>query len=120
PLKNVTVSMAGQSGQTDSEGYVKLSKLKLGKTELKIERRAFATTSKQVTLGWGSNPLGDYVLTPTGLQYSFRVTDFLSNKPIEKAEAVSGYASAFSNENGEILLTLDTKNDEDATVMISA
>lgn len=120
PLKNVNVTLSGQSGQTDDEGYVKLSRIKLGKNDLKVERRAFATTEKKITIGWGSNPLGDYPLTPTGLQYAFKTTDFLSGNAIQKAEATSGYASAFSNENGEILLTLDTKSDEDVQVMITA
>ena len=120
PLKNVRVTLSGQTGETDSDGYVRLSKVRLGKNELKIERRAFAPTAKPVTIGWGSNPLGDFKLTPTGLQYSFKTSDFLSNKPIEKAEAVSGYASAFSDENGEIVLTLDTKSDEDIKIDIKA
>ncbi len=120
PLKNVMVSLSGQSGETDSEGYVKIGGVKLGKNELKIERRAFAATTKPVTIGWGSNPLGDFALTPTGLQYTFKVTDFLSGKAIDKAEAVSGYASAFSNENGEIVLTLDTKSDDAVQVDVKA
>ncbi len=120
PLKNVKVTLSGQSGETNDEGYVRLNKIRLGKNELKVERRAFATATKPVTIGWGSNPLGDQKLTPTGLQYSFKTTDFLSGKAIEKAEAVSGYASAFSNENGEILLTLDTITDQAVKVEIKA
>ncbi len=120
PLRNVTVSLSGQSGQTDDQGYVKLQKIRLGKNELKVERRAFATTTKPLTIGWGSNPLGEVPLTPTGLQYAFKTTDFLSGKPIERAEAVSGYASAFSNANGELVLTLDTKSDDAVQVTIKA
>src|SRR5690606_21718319 len=39
---------------------------------------------------------------------------------IVKAEASSGEFSAFSNENGDILLTVDTKADEDVSVTIKA
>lgn len=120
PLKNVTVQLSDKSGTTDNEGYVKIEKIKLGKTNLKVERRAFASLEKPITIGWGSNPLGEQELAPVGLQYSFKVVDFLSGKPIEKAEAYSGDASAFSNKEGEIVLTLDTTTDQTVEIMLSA
>jgi hypothetical protein len=120
PLKNVAVTLNGQSGITDDEGVVKLSRLKLGRSDLKIERVAFATITKSITVGWGSNPLGDFKLTPVGLQYSFHVVDFLSGTAIQKAEAISGTASAFSDEKGEILLTLDSKTEDKVSVTIKA
>lgn len=119
PLKNVTVSIGNQTGVTDNEGQVYLSKLKLGKQDMAIDRRAFAEVDKKVTIGWGSNPLGDYQLEPTGIQYTFQVNDFLSDKPIAKAEAISGDASAFSDDTGKLVLTLDTKSDEDVEITIS-
>ncbi len=120
PLKNVKVSLDGQSGITNDEGYIKLDHLRLGRSEIKIERRAFAVFTKNLTVGWGSNPLGDFRLTPVGLQYTFHVADFLSGKPIFKAEAINGDASAFANEQGEVVLTLDTKDDQDVLINISA
>lgn len=119
PLKNVKVTIGSQSSTTDSEGEVHLSKIKLGKQHMVIERRAFASVDKTQTIGWGSNPLGDYQLEPTGIQYTFQVNDFLSDKPITKAEATNGDASAFSDENGKLVLTLDTKSDEDVNIKIS-
>src|SRR5690606_32806697 len=112
--------LSGQTGITDDNGYVKLSPIKLGKQQMQVDRRAFASTTRAVTIGWGSNPLPDLALSPTGLQYSFKTVDFLSGKPIVKAEASSGEFSAFSNENGDILLTVDTKADEDVSVTIKA
>ena len=120
PLKNVTVNIAGKSAETDDMGYARVEKIKLGKTALSIERVAFADSSKTVTIGWGSNPLGDHTLEPVGLQYSFKTIDYLSGQPVVGAEAFSGEASAFSNESGEIVLTLDTKANEEVEVMITA
>jgi hypothetical protein len=74
---------------------------------LTVSKRAFAEVSKPVTLGWGSNPLGSTSLKPIGLQYSFVVTDWLSGKPVQKVEALSGESSAFSDEQGKIKLTVD-------------
>ncbi len=120
PLKNVSVSIGDIKSMTDEEGRVILQKLKLGKAILKIEKRAFASVDKNIVVGLGSNPLGDFSLTPTGSQYSFMVTDYLSGKPIEKAEASSGESSAFSDSKGIIKLTIDNKKDEQIEVSINA
>lgn len=122
PLKNVDVQLANQTGKTDSAGTVKLAHLKLGATKLTITRRAFAPTSKKVTVGWGSNPLGTVSLTPTGSQYNFVITDFLSGKPIEKAEASASDADAVAvaDDKGQIVLTVDSTEGSDLTVTIKA
>jgi hypothetical protein len=111
PLKNVQVSLGGASGLTDGSGKAQLKHVKLGHTTLTVEKRAFATATKSVTVGWGSNPLADISLTPTGTQYSFTVTDFLSGKPVAHVEASSGEASALSDDKGMIKLTLDKPED---------
>ncbi|MDZ7744550.1 MAG: hypothetical protein U5K77_02190 [Candidatus Saccharibacteria bacterium] len=118
PLRNVEVTLRGQSETTDENGFVELNQLKLGKTELVIERRAFAPIVETITIGWGSNPLESVNLRPVGVQYAFDVTDFLSDEPIEKAEAISGEYSAYSDEEGYILLTVDDTSIESIEVSI--
>jgi len=120
PLKNVQVRLNNATAMTNSDGYAKLEKVRLGSTTLIVQRRAFAPLEKKVTVGWGSNPLGEVILEPKGLQYSFIVKDFLSNKPLEKVEAVSGDASAFSDKEGKIILTLDTTSDEPVDITLKA
>lgn len=120
PLKNVTVALGEIRGVTDEEGRVTLEKLELGSTKLKIEKRAFASIDKNIVVGLGSNPLGDYSLTPTGSQYSFTVIDYLSGKPVDKAEASSGEASAVSDEKGVIKLTIDNRKDDTFQVIIKS
>lgn len=112
PLKNAKISIGGVSGTTDEAGKVNLSKVKLGLNVLTIDKRAFAPVSKKVVVGWGSNPLGDFKLNPTGTQYSFMVADFLTGKPVTKIEANSNYASAVSDEKGLIKLTIDKPADK--------
>jgi len=119
PLKNIHVKIANQSGLTDSEGKLKLYNLKLGKTQLAIEKRAFATRTIPVTIGWGSNPQGDIALKAVGAQYIFTVNDFLSKKAIEKAEASSGEASAIADKNGKITLTIDTTETADDALSVT-
>lgn len=120
PLKNVTVKLGGQSGKTDSDGIVKLPQLKLGRTQLVIQKRAFAEKSKPLTVGWGSNKLGEFSLEAVGAQYIFLTKDFLSGKAIEKAEASSGEASALADKTGKIILTIDTTEENVLEVSIKA
>jgi hypothetical protein len=111
PLKNVEVSLGGQKAQTDKDGNVKLEHVRLGSSQLVIEKRGFATSTRKVVVGWGSNPLGTMKLTPQGTQFVLSVTDFLSKKPVAKAEASSGDASALSDDKGVIKLTIDKPED---------
>lgn len=117
PLKNVKVSVGDASAVTNADGVITLEKVKLGAQELKIEKRAFAEVSKKVTVGWGSNPLGDFQLKPVGTQYTFVITDFLSGKGISKAEVTSGEASAVSDDQGRIKLTMDEPPDQIQTTI---
>jgi hypothetical protein len=120
PLKNVQVKLGQATAQTDGEGQVRLEKLKLGRNELSIEKRAFAPVIRTVVVGWGSNPMGEMDLTPVGSQYTFKTTDFLSGKPIAKAEATSGEASAVSDDEGKLVLTVDVTDRDEIQVAITA
>lgn len=119
PLKNVSVSMQGQQAITDNDGKVAFQKLKLGKTQLKIEKRGFATLDKSVVLGWGSNPLAPQSIEAVGSIFAFSIKDFVSGSPITTAEASSGEASAKADEKGEIRLVVD-QYEGDLTVNIVA
>lgn len=120
PLKNVEVSIGSSTGLTNAEGKVTLQKIKLGTNTLLIKKRAFAPISKTIVVGWGSNPLGDFRLTPTGSQYSFTITDFLSGKPLSKIEASSNEASALSDDKGNIKLTIDRPSEDQFIVNVKA
>jgi len=120
PLKNVKVTIDGQSGVTGDDGRVSIGGLRMGERQIKFERHAFAALTKTHVFGWGSNPLGDFKLSPTGTQYSFMITDYVSGKPIAKVEASSADASAFSDEKGTIKLATDRKDDSDFEVEIKA
>ncbi len=120
PLKHATVSLAGEQVQTDDTGKATFSQLRLGPTTLKIEKRAFASVEQAQTIGWGSNPLTDVALKPTGSQYSFTVTDKLSGKPLGNAEASYDDANANADEKGIITLTLDKNTEGTVTVQIKA
>lgn len=113
PLKNVTVRAGGAQAQTDSDGTVKLTGVRLGRTKLQIEKRAFAPVEQAITVGWGSNPLGEYEARAVGTQYTFFVRDAFSGQALAGAEAASGDGNAISDEEGKVVLVLDTANQPD-------
>lgn len=120
PLKNVQVSISGKTVKTDQKGLAKLENIKLGKQKLTISKRAFAEVSKNVTIGWGSNPLGKTDIKPVGAQYTFYLTDWLSGKPVSLGQATSGDYDAGADKDGKILLTIEPSDDEDLDVNISS
>ena len=120
PLKNVQVTLGKQSAKTDDKGQVAFKGVRLGRQELNVERRAFAPTKKSVTIGWGSNPLGQVQVKPVGAQYTFYVTDWLSGKPVASASATSGEYDAAADKEGKIVLTIDASDAEDLDVTIKA
>jgi VCBS repeat-containing protein len=120
PLKNVIVELGGNSTKTNEDGSASFEGLKQGPQDLKISRVAFSGIEKNVTLGWGSNPLGKFNLKPSGAQYTFIVRDSLANKPIEGAEVTSGQAVAKSDKDGKAVLTLGQTVSAEVGVVISA
>ncbi len=117
PLKNALVKLGGAEATTNERGEAALSSVKLGRHDLVVERIAFADLAQAVTVGWGSNPFGTVELEAVGAQYVFIATDYLSGKPIPGAEAASGQASAFADEEGKITLALE--DPEDALIEVS-
>ncbi|MCW1907859.1 MAG: carboxypeptidase-like regulatory domain-containing protein [Candidatus Saccharibacteria bacterium] len=119
PIKNATVAIMGVSGQTDSEGRVTLSSLRLGPADLTVNKRAYAQITKRITVGWGSNPLDSLQLVASGEQFTFVVTDYLSGKPVSDAEASVGGSDASADNEGRILLATEP-GDDASEVTISA
>ena len=119
PLKNVTVTVGGQKALTDSNGVARVQDIRLGKQHMTIKRIAFAPIEQQVTIGWGSNPLGEFILDATGVQYRIIAKDFVSGKPIINTEATSGEAVARSDEKGVITLTLEEVDAPTVKVVVS-
>lgn len=120
PLKNVELVVNGKSSKTDSSGAAKLEKVKLGKQEIIIKKSAFAEIKKTVTFGWGSNPLGEQRLVPTGSQLTFVAKGYVSDKPITEAEVNFGDASANFNTTGEAVLTVPAGQDDEIEVTVNA
>ncbi|HSW74499.1 MAG TPA: hypothetical protein VLG16_01370 [Candidatus Saccharimonadales bacterium] len=119
PLKNIQVEAGGQSGFTNSNGLAKVAHLRLGKQTVTIKRFGYKTVSQNIVAGWGSNPLQPFYIVATGSQYTLKVTDYVSGMGIANVEADSGQASATSDKNGVITLTLDN-NVTQADVTVQA
>ncbi len=120
PLKNASVVVLGQTQTTDEKGSANFTGLKLGKAEVVVSKRGYTEVKQAKTLGWGSNPLGQVKLGVSGAQFSFVIKDFLSQKAVLGAEAVSGDFNAQADQDGKILLPLDQRAEGDIEVTIKA
>lgn len=120
PIKNVEVSAGGQQGITDADGKVQLTDVKLGKTQLVFAKRSFAPKNQAIVVGWGSNPFNDPIqLEATGSAYSFVVTDWLSNKPVAKAEVSDGDSKVLTDVDGKVSMLFQS-DDKDIKFTVKA
>lgn len=119
PLKNIAVSIGGVKSLTDRNGTATLTGLKQGQQKLIVEKRAFASIEKQVTIGWGTNQLGSLNLVSTGVRYTFMTTDLLSGMPVAKIEAKYNDAQAIGDEKGVIVLTVDPGDSKELEISLS-
>lgn len=120
PLKNADVTMGEKVGKTDEKGVVSFNDLKLGAHPIKISKRGYQTVEQNKVLGWGSNPLGQIMLSVTGSKYTFAVKDFLSGTAVLGAEATSGDFNAQADKDGKIVLPVDQNAEKDLEVTIKA
>ncbi|MEI6237034.1 MAG: hypothetical protein WCP03_00330 [Candidatus Saccharibacteria bacterium] len=112
PIKNVEVTVADVTATTNNDGYVSLINIKLGPTQLEFAKRSFAPLSQNIVIGWGSNPFADpFQMKPVGSKYSFVITDWLSKKPIIKAEVTDGDSIGIADDSGIAILTFEPKDD---------
>lgn len=122
PLKNVEVSIGTNIAKTDKEGNANLDQLKLGPQQMSIKKPAFAEAKKNITIGWGSNPLGEQKLSPVGSKYTFKIKDYLSAKAIKGAEVetTNREFAAISNDQGEAVLVVEDTKMPEVKVTIKA
>jgi hypothetical protein len=120
PLKNVIVQLGDTQAKTDLKGVARFYNLPLGPASLTIKRIAYAPQTQQLTIGWGSNPLGTYKLQGTGVQYVLYATDYFTGKPVEGAEVTSDEANAIADQSGKITLTVDRTDTSTLSVVLRA
>jgi hypothetical protein len=120
PLKNVDVTVQGQTSQTNVDGLASFDRLKLGSAEIKINKVAYAESVVQETLRVGGNKIEDAKLKPIGSQFSFEISDWLSGKKLDKAEVEYWESSAVSDNEGKAVLTIEPTDEEKIEVLIKA
>jgi hypothetical protein len=106
PLKNAAVTVAGETAKTDGDGKAVVSGVKLGEQQVSISKEAFAMQKTTTTFGVGTKTLPDVSLKAVGTQYTLLFTDYLSGKPVTKAEVTSGEANAIADATGKAILTV--------------
>ena len=120
PLKNVSVTLAGKSAETNISGKANVQGVRLGKQTLTVRKTAFASYQKIVTVGISGITVPGISLKAVGSQFTFQVTNFLSSKAVASAEVVSGDANALSDENGKAILTIQPTDGQTVQVTVHA
>jgi hypothetical protein len=117
PLKNIPVQLQGLEARTNDDGYVAFEGLKQGSTTIKINKLGFAPYEKNVTLGWGSNPLDNQSILVTGARFNFVLKDWLSDEVIKNTEAISGDSVGQADDDGLIELVVGNAENENTVTL---
>ncbi len=120
PLKNINVSIQDKTAQSDEDGNVQFSDLKLGSSELSITKIGYADNTREIVLGWGSNPIGEQEIIATGEQFTFVLSDWQSESKITEAEATAGENSAKADSEGKIVLTVGQEDISEVKITVEA
>lgn len=120
PVSGATVVIEGKSALTDAEGRAKI-KAHVGKQDMTVSKKYYTTASSQILVGLKSqNPAVHIKLAATGRQVPLKVVDKLSGKAVKNAEIKVLDTSAKTDETGQAIIVLPTKNPtEKATVTAS-
>jgi hypothetical protein len=106
PLPGATVSLDSQTLKTGADGKAKFVKVKQGKQTVKISKTGYVDYMRNVTLGYGENPLGDATLNSSGTRVEFEVKDWVSDGVIKNAVVSSGDSSAVGDDRGLVSIVL--------------
>lgn len=90
PLKGATLKVGDKSIKTADTGKAKLTDVRLGKQTVVVHKVGFADVKEEVTFGFRAVDLGEVDMKATGLQLGFKLTDYLSGKPIDGVTLESG------------------------------
>lgn len=120
PLRNVKVEINDISSVTDVDGRATLSGLRLGSTELMVQKLAYSTSTQKITITSGSNDFGSVSLDPVGVQFTVNISNWLSKEPIVGGEVSYGENSVFSNESGVAVLTIPPTEEAEIEIKIVA
>lgn len=120
PIVGAEVSIGGSYAKTNASGQAKLKNIKLGNQQLVLHKVGFADYKKQMYMGVRVVDYGEVQLRPIGAQLRFKFHDFLTHKPVTKVQVSSGEATAESDEDGQVVLTLEAKDSLSANIKIEA
>lgn len=118
-LAGASVSVDGVVlGTTDSEGFVRISNIKMGEQTVLVEKPGYSREEKKLTFSFGSNK-HMIPLEAVGVKINFSVKNWLSEAPIRGAVLISRLTKSESNEKGEASVIIPP-TDEETVVEVSA
>lgn len=128
-LRNVDVIVNGKHYKSDDKGKVQVRGVPYGKASISAKKTGFADVAYGVTLDFDPflHKFGGQVeddamrtielsLQGVGIPVAFKVTDYLSGKPVTDGEFAVGDVVAKPNEQGMVSLKIPATDDKKVTV----
>ena len=113
PIKGATLKVGDGTVKTAEDGKAKLTDVRLGKQTVTVHKAGFADVKEDITFSFRAVDLGEVDMKATGLQLGFKLTDYLSGKPIEGVTLESGESSTKSGKDGKAVITLASDSTAD-------
>ena len=110
-LPGAVVSVAGASVTTDKTGLAHFTNVHPGSTTLTVAKSAYQSWSSNITLKFGDNGTRDAELTSTGIRVSFKLTNYVTGKPVSGQRVQVGDADVVSAADGTVAASVSPSSD---------
>lgn len=105
PVTNATVSLAGKSSLTDSQGRAVI-KANVGDAVLEVSKKYYKDASAPVLVPFNQKQPASLTLVATGRQVPVTVVDKVSGKAIENAKVSAQSSEVLTDGKGEAIIVL--------------
>lgn len=120
PLGKIKVSIGDQTVVTNSDGVAYFENVRLGKTTMVIFASGYDELKKDLIIGWGSNPLGNFSVQARGVERIITIVDYISGRPISGASVDSASSTYASDQNGKVSLRVMDPESSPLAIQVAA
>ena len=117
PITAASTTIGQTSLITGETGLAQFSKLRAGKTHLKVTAAGYFNQEKDIKLKRGKNELTIYLeLNIKKITWNAKVIDFASREPIEAAKVETKFGSANSGKDGKVSINNVATGENEITI----
>jgi len=120
PLGNVQVRVGEVAGKTDENGKLRLKDIPLGRHRVVITSPAYASYDKTIDIGMRVADLGEVEMKLTGQRYTYKLTDYLTERPVAGAVVEARDAGGVSDKSGKAVIAMAPSGEENTSLTVTA